>query len=479
MYYAVVYNSLARRTSTVAQVTVFADTTAPTVEAIFSYPTVDAGGVATLDQIIIEFNEPVTSASVSSPANYTVPGGGNPVSVVVTNERSVVLVLGTPLMPNTDYSVTLSGATDAVNNVAGSSMAPFHSWVPGSGNGLLMESYRVEDPSIVPESVLADPDYPDNPFRSDTLRAFDSRLVFPNDDEEGYGARIRGVFIPPVSGDWQFFARTRNLGVVYLNPNGIDETGKVEVLRQSTENAPFNWDRLISSLYPLRAGRGYYIEGLYKGATGPDYLKVAARLAGTGVPMPVDSPDTEVDPNSMAGASIAYPLAPRDLGGPLTIVQDLLDVTVEANNPVPWTFAVSNPSGAALHYPWYSNGVQISTSPNYNFRPSIADSGATFSVKVAKVGSEVSSRTMTLTVVPDVTPPRVLEVRGGVPNLSSIEVVQRIRDPDGRGRLLQLLGAGLHRPDCDISGGRSNRDRATGQPPDPQFHLSNHHRERR
>lgn len=424
MYYAVVFNSLARRTSTVAQVTVFQDTTAPGVETIFSYPTVDAGGVATLNQIIIEFNEPVTAASVGSPASYTVPGGGNPASVVVTNERSVVLILGTPLAEDTAYTVTLSGATDSVGNVASSSSAPFRSWARGPGNGLLMESFTVEDPAITVESMLADADYPNNPFRADTLRAFDSRLIYPNDDQEGYGARIQGVFIPPVSGNWVFFARTRNLGVVNLSLNGTAPTGKVEILRQSTENAPFNWDRLTSSLQPLRAGRAYYIEGLYKGATGPDYLKVAARLAGTGAPLPVDSLDTEVDANSMAGAAIAFPLAPRDLGGALTIVQDLLDLTVEEYNPIPFSFQVSNPSQLPLHYRWLSNGVLVSTSPNFNFRPIIAaDNGAKFRVEVAKIGSAVTSREMTLTVIPDTTRPRVLEVRGGVPNLSSIEVL--------------------------------------------------------
>ena len=113
-YYVEVYNSLATQRSSSAQVTVFADTAAPTVDAIFSYPTVDSGGLAVLNQIIIEFSEAVTAASVESPSIYTVSGGGNPVSVIVTNERSVVLVLGTPLTEDTDYTVTLSGATDSV-----------------------------------------------------------------------------------------------------------------------------------------------------------------------------------------------------------------------------------------------------------------------------------------------------------------------------------------------------------------------------
>jgi hypothetical protein len=429
-YYAVVYNSLARRTSTVAQVTVFADMTAPTVETIFSYPTVDAGGAATLDQIIVEFNEPVTPASVSSPANYTVPGGGNPVSVIVTNERSVVLVLNSPLAQDSDYSVTLSGATDVAGNVAGSSSAPFHSWVSGIGNGLLMESYNVEDASLFPESVLADPDYPNNPFRRDTLRVFDTRLVFADDTQEGYGARIRGVFIPPVSGNWVFFARMPVYGVVYLNPNGLDEAGKREILRQSTQNPPYNWDRLSSSLYALRAGRAYYIEGLYKAVAGPDFFKVAARLAGTGVPTPVDTLDTQVDANSMAGGYIGFPLAPKDLGGTLSLAQDLADKISEENNLATFSVQLNNPSKLPLQYQWFRDGAEIpgANGPTYTIYPTIAaDNGATFSVRVAKVGSFVTSRTATLTVVPDVTRPRALEASNSFATLRFITV--RFNEP--------------------------------------------------
>jgi len=424
MYYAVVFNSLDRQTSTVAQVTVFADTSAPTVETIFSYPTVDSGGVATLDQIIIEFNEPVTSDSVSSPGSYVVSGGGgNPVSVIVTNERSVVLLLGAPLAEDTDYSVALSGATDVVGNVAGSSSAPFHSWVAGIGNGLLMESYNVESTDVTPESLVADSDYPNNPFRRDTLRAFDTRLVFADDAQEGYGARVRGVFIPPVSGNWRFFARVQQLGVIYLNPNGTDEAGKVEILRQSTENAPYNWDRLQSSLVALRAGQAYYIEGLYKNVAGPDYLKVAARPAGTDVPMPVDSPNTDApDSNSIAGATIAFPLAPRNLGGTLTIAQDVGDVTAEENHDATFSVVLNNPSGLPLFYQWLRDGSPITgaNGPTYTFQPTGADEGAMFSVQVAKVGATITSRSARLTVVPDTTGPNVLEASS--PGLATVTV---------------------------------------------------------
>jgi len=413
-YYVVVHNSLARRTSTVAQVNVIVDTTAPAVETIFSYPTVDASGFAMLDQIIIEFNEPVMPASVSSPASYTVSGSGSPVSVIVTNERSVVLVLSFPLSEDTDYSVTLSGATDAVGNVAGSSSPTFHSWVSSPGNGLLMESYPAEDPALTVESLFTDPDYPNNPDRRDTLRAFDTRLVYPDDTRDAYGARIRGVFIPPVSGAWRFFARMPLFGVLYINPNGTAESGKVEIVRQSTQNPPYNWDRLQSSLVSLRAGRAYYIEGVYKNATGADYFKVAARLGGTGAPTPVDSPDTDApDANSLTGAIIAFPLAPRDLGGVLTIAQDVGDVTVEDNHTATFSVGVGNPSGLPVFYQWFREGSPIpgANGPTYSFQATIAaDNNATFSVQVTKVGAAtLTSRTARLTVVPDTSGPQIVE----------------------------------------------------------------------
>ncbi len=74
---------------------------------------------------------------------------------------------------------------------------------------------------------------------------------------------------------------------------------------------------------------------------------------------------------------------------------------------------LNNPSGLPLQYQWFRDGSPISgaTLATYTIQPTIAaDNGATFSVQVAKVGSSVTSRTATLTVVPDVTGPQVLEV---------------------------------------------------------------------
>lgn len=426
-YYVVVYNPLANATSTVAQVTVLADTNAPAVASIYSYPTVDPTGQnATLDQIVIEFDEPVDAASVLSPSSYVVPGGGNPVSVTITNNRAVVLNLATPLAEDTDYSVTVSGATDVVGNVAGSSSAQFHSWAAGPGNGLLYEAFRAGT-GVDVTTLTSSPNYPDNPYLRTNLWIFDSRAVYPDNEEGEYGSRIRGVFIPPVSGNWVFFFRVYDRGVVYFNPNGLDPAGAQEILRESTGNEPRNWDKFTSSAFALQGGQGYYIESLQKAdaGTGADVIKVAARLVGTGFPVPVDEPNTNIDASALSGGAIAFPLAPRDLGGALTIAQDLANATIEENNEVTLSVQLNNPSGLPLHYQWYRDGnaIEGANHATYVLNPTIAaDDGATFSVRVAKVGSVVTSRTNTLTVVPDTTSPRVVSASTDGTNVMSVLV---------------------------------------------------------
>lgn len=431
-YYAVIYNPLGRATSSVARVTVTPDTFAPGIATAVPYPRVD-NGAAIHDQIIIEFTEPVQASSVSSPTGYRVPGGGNPVSVVVTNDRTVILTLASPLNEDTEYAVTASGMVDAVGNTAGDVSKVFRSWLSAVGNGLVFEVFDT-GPGVEVTQLTDHPSFPNSPTEGRLLGVFDTRSVFPNDDKGDYGGRIRGVFIPPVSGDWLFYLRAFDRGVVYLNPNGLDPAGAIEILRESTGNNPRNWDKFTSPVLSLRAGQGYYIEALYKAdASSVDVIKVAARLAGTGFPLPVDSLNTEVDVNAISGAAIGYPAAPRDFGGPLSIVSGPSNLTIEENHTATFSVQLNNPSRAAVFYQWFRDGAPITSGgngPTYSIRAASGDSGATFSVQVSKIGSSASSGSATLTVVPDTTPPQVVSVTSPATNLTEIVVVfDELMDP--------------------------------------------------
>jgi hypothetical protein len=426
-YYVVVYNPLARATSTVAHVTVNADVTAPSVLSAFSFPTFDPSSqVATLDHLTVEFNEAVRGNSVSNPAQYNISGIGTPTSATFTNDRSVILTLPTALAEDTAYTVQVSGAIDLAGNTAGSTTAPFRSWMRGAGNSLLYEYYNTG--AGVDVAVLTNhASFPNNPTFRTNLWAFDTRVVFPDDSQGGYGSRVSGVFIPPFSGDWVFFIRAWDRGAVFFNPNGMDPAGRREILAEVTGNNPRDWNKFTSTAFRLQGGQGYYIESLQQAdlGTGTDVIKVAARPSGTGFPG-LGVPDIQLDTNSvLMGGYIGSPLAPRDLGGSLTIpAGQPADVNTEENHIAVFSVQVSNPSRAPLQYQWYRDGSPIpgATGPSYSLQVTTADSGHTYRVRIAKVGSEVTSRTASLTVRPDTTPPRALSVTSSYADLTTIVV---------------------------------------------------------
>jgi hypothetical protein len=420
-----VYNPLGSVTSTVAQVTVNADVAGPTIAAAFSFPGFDfATQTATLNDVTVEFNEPVFGASIASPANYTLSGGGgNPVSVVQTNDRVVILTFASSLSEDTDYTITVGSAQDELGNTSANFSRAFHTWVAGPGNGLLYEFYNT-GPGLDVVALTSSPVFPDNASFRTNLWGFDTRIVLPDNSVENFGARISGIFIPPFTSDWTFYLRAWDRAEVYLNPNGMNPAGKQLILAETTGNAPRDYQKLVSLPIRLQGGQGYYIEALQKADVGTDALKLAVLPnAGTNTP-PIGIADTDIDTNAVLGGLIGFPLAPKDLGGTLTISQQPANTTAEENHDAVFTVQVNNPSGAPVHYQWFRNGVEIpgATGPTYAFPATSADNNQDFSVRAAKVGSQVTSTTARLTVAPDTTKPRAVSVTSNATNLMEIIV---------------------------------------------------------
>jgi hypothetical protein len=469
-YFVVVYNPLNSVTSSIAHVTVNADVTPPSIASAYSYPSFDrTTQVATLDQVVVEFNEPVDPVTAADMSRYILSGGATVNSAVLSNETSVVLGLSTPLAEDTSYTVRANGVLDKVNNNINNggtnNPAPFRTWTQGPANGLLFEVYDT-GPGVEVALLKNSPVFPDSPSTRLQLWAFDTRVVYPDNSHDAYGSRVSGVFIPPVSGDWIFYLRSDDRSELYLNPNGLDPAGK-QIIAAEVTGADGDWNKIISSPLHLRGGQGYYIEGLQKEDSGTDYIKVAARLASAGLPT-LGVPNTEVDSNALSGPIIAFNLAPRDLGGTLTIVQDVADITIDENNPATFSVQVSNPSQLPLQYQWFRNGSPITgaNGRTYEIEPTIAaDNGAMFSVQVAKVGSVVTSRAARLTVRPDTHGPLVIEVFSSYTNLTRVTVRfnELINtddagdpftfDPDGElGATLSTLRSDGRTVDVDLAG---------------------------
>ncbi|WP_309399959.1 PA14 domain-containing protein [Cerasicoccus maritimus] len=122
--------------------------------------------------------------------------------------------------------------------------------------------------------------FPLEPDRQSLL----SELTTENNDpgESNYGARIRGVLIAPVSGEYTFWLASDNNSELWLS---TDETtfGKQQIAMLDTTVSFQDWDRFQSQRsapIQLTAGEAYYFEVLHKESTGRDHVSVAWSYPG-------------------------------------------------------------------------------------------------------------------------------------------------------------------------------------------------------
>jgi len=118
--------------------------------------------------------------------------------------------------------------------------------------------------------LLNHADYPDNPDGSDYLTTFEIVEGSIADLVDEYGARVRGYFHPPVTGEYTFWITGNDEGQLFLSPEG--SSSHAEVIARCIRSAPLDdWTRYAgqqSMPITLEAGKKYYIEGILKENTG-------------------------------------------------------------------------------------------------------------------------------------------------------------------------------------------------------------------
>jgi hypothetical protein len=257
-------------------------------------------------------------------------------------------------------------------------------------------------------NLTSHPSFVNNmPSECTNLTAFDTRQFYPDDTHDLYGGRIRGLFIPPLSGRWKFYMSADDGAEIWLNPNGPSASGRTLIAQQAGFIAlgfvETPAGQRTSAPIPLSAGQGYYIEGLYKEGIGGDVMQIAAKLeddpTAPGMLMPL--------PADWVGGTAA----PASVGGTFTITQQPASATVVSGNPV--TFSVGTSTGTPLYYQWLRNGADIpgAVCPTYSFVTVQSDNGARFSVRISILagGTQTSSEAV-LTVGADVIRPTLVGV---------------------------------------------------------------------
>jgi hypothetical protein len=264
-----------------AVLTVSNDSTAPAVLKI--------AGTAALNKVVITFDEPLDAVTSQALTSYSIAGLQITSAILAADGKTVTLTTSAQTQ-GTRYDVVINGVTDVISaNNKVNFTGNFRAFDLGKG-GLSLDIY-----TGVPGGLATDlfaptvTKYPNNPDASMVLSSFSWQPPGANGYAETYGARLKGWFYPPVTGDYRFFLRSDDGSQLYFNPNGPAEvselTGGVPIAEETgccgVFMEPETGDPATSlEAYHLTAGNQYYIEAILKENTGGDWLQVAYRLEG-------------------------------------------------------------------------------------------------------------------------------------------------------------------------------------------------------
>jgi len=402
LYKVILNNEFGSATSRVATVSYIADVNPPVVVRSFGSPT--------FDHITIEFDELLDQMSAEDSFGYAVSGGVT-ITAAHLNPNGNSVTLDTSVQAeDTVYTVDVISPMDRAGlQIASGTTTQFRSWVSSTCSGILFESFLGIGAGNAVSDLTSHPNFPNNPSEVHHLTRFDTREAYPDDSHEGYGGRLRGAFVPPLSGNYVFYLRGDDGTALYLNPTGPSSAGKQ--LIQSLAGCCATFAANQSVPLALTGGQAYYIEALYKEGGGGDYCQVAARLAGSALP-----PDTESIPSNQLG----IPAIPSGALGLVTISQQPTNQSVQEHTPtVTFSVTAANANSAPICYQWQRSdgngpfadiaGATLS-SVSVNF-PTIAnDNGDRYRVVVSVAGSITTSAAATLTVTPDTVKPTVTAV---------------------------------------------------------------------
>jgi hypothetical protein len=247
------------------------------------------------------------------------------------------------------------------------------------------------------------PNWPNNPNPSYT-KVFTNFETEVNSGMNWYGQRLRAFVVPATNGNYTFWIASDDTSDLFLSTDE-NPANKRFVAGVATWTSSREWTKEAdqrSTPIPLEAGRRYYLEAIMQQGTGGDNLAVRWQL-------PNGSFEEPLSATSAAGTSM-IPFTGVD--SPPAIFQQTTNVTVVEGSSAYFSVLVTNE--APVSYQWYLAGNPLTDpgaiKPFYVVsNASIAlNNGQVYSCVVSNSAEVISSAAMTLTVIADTTPPKVL-----------------------------------------------------------------------
>jgi len=281
---------------------------------------------------------------------------------------------------------------------------------------------------------------------------------FQTPDEQGanYGERVNALFKPQVSGNYVFFISADDDADLFLSTDAtpahkqliaqeVDWAGDEEWVgnaggsgaRQVTQKRSDQWsvDTNTPPPYPngipLVANTSYYIEAVHHEGGGGDHVEATFKLVG--------EPDPENgDPSKITTFYVAPWVQVLD-GAYIAVTNPPQNMTSLESRTA--TFSIGATSGyigdtsglsPAIAYQWQTAPSGSSTFTNIpgasgtTFNTpvlTLADSGRQYRAAMLAGDAATNSAAATLTIAPDTTPPRPVEVAGVNANFRTVTLV--------------------------------------------------------
>ena len=354
-------NVLVALTSTPATLTIQSGGTTPTVVAV--------RGAMFFTNVYVTFSKLMDSVTANDPANYGLGDGTNTLTVyqATLQPDGSNVVLRTDLQtPGVSYYLTNSGVNDLS---CPTPLATASSVTPFTGFTFQMGALAVDvflntngataadlDGLILGVSLGKQPDY------RTTLRSFDWHTmplsITATPGWDNYGVKVYGWLVPPSNGTYKFYIRGDDATRLYMNTNGSDSAGKVQIARYDACCAGYDAAGASSVGITLTNGTVYYVEGWMKEGAGQDLFQVTFRDASAAIPYSANNgmpsffwPGEEV----ATAAYFGLYQNPDGKGQPVTFLQNLSVTPVSVADGASVTFSVlaTNPPDARyLRYAW-------------------------------------------------------------------------------------------------------------------------------
>lgn len=169
--------------------------------------------------------------------------------------------------------------------------------------GIVQEIWTGLSSSTSISTLTGNANYPYKPNVRRVLTSFDSGANYA----DNYGSRIRAKFIPPSSGDYQFYISSDDDSrlVFSADPAG---SGAVQIASVSGWSNPSEWTKFPSQTSAVRtlvAGQAVYLESLHKEGGNGDHVEVGYTGPGAGTPVVI--PGSMLQPFDINAAPVFSP----------------------------------------------------------------------------------------------------------------------------------------------------------------------------